>query len=92
MGERIVAPMNGTERGTAPTHGSIPQRRAYNVPEVAVLLGGVTERYVWTLLSTGELESVKIGARRLIPAEAIDAFIARLRADEKRVRAEAAAK
>ena len=82
--------MNWTERRNSPTGGGIPERRAYNVPEVAQLLGGVTERYVWTLLSTGELESVKIGARRLVPTEALDAFLNRLRAEELKVREAAA--
>jgi excisionase family DNA binding protein len=58
---------------------------------VAVLLGGVTERYVWTLLSRNELTSVKIGGRRLVPAEDLDQFIANLREQERQARAASAA-
>ena len=35
------------------------------------------------LVSRGEIESVKLGKRRLIPSEAVDDFIERLR-DEQR--------
>jgi excisionase family DNA binding protein len=74
-------------RSDSPENGSIPARRVYGVPEVAALLGGVTVRYVWTLIASGALESVKIGKRRMVPHEAIDALIAQLREDEARARA-----
>lgn len=83
--------MHGTEHSDGPADGGIPRRAAYPVPEVAVLLGGVTERYVWTLLSRNELTSVKIGGRRLVPAEDLEAFIARLREEERQARAAASA-
>lgn len=34
---------------------------------------------VYELMATGQLESVKIGRSRRIPADAVDAFIGRLR-------------
>jgi excisionase family DNA binding protein len=77
----------GTARSTTPVSGGVPSRRAYDVPEVAVLLAGVSERYVWSLIARKELGSIKIGARRVVPAEDLEAFIERLRADEAQARA-----
>jgi excisionase family DNA binding protein len=83
--------MHGTEHSDSAADGTIPRRAAYPVPEVAVLLGGVTERYVWTLLSRNELTSVKVGGRRLVPADDLDAFIEKLREQERQARAAASA-
>ena len=83
--------MHGTEHSDSAADGGIPRRAAYPVPEVAVLLGGVTERYVWTLLSRNELTSVKVGGRRLVPASDLDAFIEKRREDERQARAAAGA-
>jgi excisionase family DNA binding protein len=41
---------------------------------------------LYELMASGELESVKVGATRLIPHDALEAFVARLRqeaADER---------
>lgn len=84
--------MHGTERLSSPATGGVPQRRAYTVPEVAELLAGVSERYVWDLIARNELGSIKIGARRVVPAEELEAFVDKLRADERRLRDAAAAK
>lgn len=81
-----VAPMHRSAEHDAPADKSVPLRAAYDVPEVAQLLGGVGERYIWQLLATGELESFKIGRRRLVAKEQIDAFIARLSEDNQRAR------
>lgn len=49
-----------------------------NVPKTAQALGiGVAK--VWQLLASGDIESVSIGSRRLIPREALAAYIDRLR-------------
>ena len=75
----------------SPMDGSgIPRREAYEVPEVAVLLG-VSERYVWTLVSIGDLRSFKTGRLRKIASKDLDAFIDRLREDEQQVRRATAA-
>jgi len=42
---------------------------------------------VYELIAAGELESIKIGAARRIPVEALHAYIERLRADQSRVEA-----
>ncbi len=83
--------MQRSEGATAPINGSVTQRAAYQVPEVAVLLGGVTERYVWRLISTGELKSFKVGRLRMVSREQIDQFIAGLEEDERKARAAAVA-
>lgn len=90
MGERSVAPMHGTEATGTPANGGMLARRVHSVPEVASLLG-ITERFVWTLIKDGDLEAIKIGRRRVVPVESIDAFIERRREDERQVRAEASA-
>jgi excisionase family DNA binding protein len=89
-GERIVSPMNGTASDDSPANGNIPKRLVHSVPEVAVLLG-VSVRYVWDLIARNELESIKIGVRRVVPVESLEAFIAWRRAEEQRVREAVAA-
>lgn len=42
--------------------------------DVAELLG-VSERTAWTLVGRGELRSIRIGKRRLVPRQAIEQFI-----------------
>lgn len=70
--------------------GSIPQRDAYQPPEIAILLGGVSVRFVWKLIGTGELPSFKLGRIRLVARRDLEAFIESLRADEQRARDTAA--
>ncbi len=48
-------------------------------PEECAAALGIARTKVWALLANGEIESVKVGRRRLVPADAIDAFVARLR-------------
>ena len=45
-----------------------------SVPDAAQSLD-VSERFVWSLLSTGNLMSVKLGRRRLIDIRDIERFI-----------------
>lgn len=86
--------MNRSEIVQTPSRRSeeIPGRLAYSVPEVAVLLGGVTERYVWKLLDNGNgpLRSFVLGKRRVVYHEDLDAFIRELREDELKARTAAA--
>lgn len=86
-----VTPMLGSADKNSDTLGSIPQRDAYPVPEVAVLLGGVGERYVWKLIGTGELRSFKSGRLRLVARADLMAYIDELRQDELRAREAAVA-
>lgn len=62
-----------------------PRRLAFKPAEVAERLG-VGERYVWTLIETGELKSVKLANRRMVLAEDLDAFIEVLKAERDRAR------
>jgi excisionase family DNA binding protein len=55
----------------APTHDD-----ALDVPAAAIRLG-VSETGVWRLIRTGELDSLKVGSRRVVPSSAIDAFLQR---------------
>jgi excisionase family DNA binding protein len=58
-----------------------PGRLVYSVEEAADLLG-MGRTFMYHLVATREIDSFKIGTRRKIPREAIDAYIARLRADQ----------
>lgn len=55
---------------------STPDRDAHNVEETRQRLGGVSRQTVYDLINSGKLKSFTIGKRRLIPADAIKAFIA----------------
>jgi excisionase family DNA binding protein len=43
---------------------------------------GLGRTIVWGLVSSGVLESVKIGRSRRVPVEALETYVAKLRADE----------
>jgi excisionase family DNA binding protein len=60
----------------------IELRAAYTPTETAKLLGGIGRDKVFDLIRAGELKSFKTGKYRLIPREAIEAFIARKMAEE----------
>jgi excisionase family DNA binding protein len=52
----------------------IPERRAFSIRETerAVNLSHAT---IYRLIAAGKLRTVKVGARRLVPVEAIDALL-----------------
>ena len=56
------------------------EKRLLTVDEAALRLGiGRSHAYVYVL--RGELESVKLGRSRRVPAEAIEAFVKKLRGE-----------
>lgn len=61
---------------------------AKTVPAVAAMFG-ISGRTLWDYVSSGEIESFKLGRTRLIPREAAYAFrdrlIAQTRADRERI-------
>lgn len=50
----------------------------HSVPEAARVLG-IGRSLFYQLLAAGEIASVSIGRRRLIPADALTAYVERLR-------------
>lgn len=54
-------------------------RKLYAKPEAAEQLS-ISERVLDRLIADGVLETVKIGRRRLVPDDALDAYIEHLRA------------
>lgn len=54
------------------------EARLFDLKTTAEVLGGITTRYVYMLLEAGELQSVKIGKRRLVTVASIDDYVARL--------------
>lgn len=56
-------------------NGSI--RRLHSVPDAARLLS-LSERKVWYMIKSGELRTVQVGSRRLVPSEALDEWIDQL--------------
>lgn len=54
-------------------------RRLFTTDETAHRIN-VGQTKMFELIRTGEIESVKIGRARRIPAEAVEAYIQRLRA------------
>lgn len=53
-----------------------PAKRAYRTPEAAEALS-LSVRETERLIATGELESIRVGRVRLVPASALDAFVER---------------
>lgn len=52
----------------------INQRLAYPIPESAHLLG-ISPRGVYRLIEAGELRTVMLGRRRLVPAQELDRLV-----------------
>jgi excisionase family DNA binding protein len=49
-------------------------KRLLSAPDVSASLGiGLTK--TWELIATGELPTVRIGRRRLVPAAALDEYV-----------------
>ena len=53
------------------------QRAAYSVEEAAMALG-IGRTYVFQLIKEGNLQTIKAGRRRLVPAKELQAFLARM--------------
>jgi excisionase family DNA binding protein len=54
---------------------------AYKVEDLPALLP-IGRTRIFALIKSGELESIKVGRSRLIPADAVEGFLARLRAEQ----------
>lgn len=69
--------MFGNEEPQIPENGdaSVPSRLLYPIDEVAVLLGGITERQVARYIASKQLKSRKLGRRRLVHRDDIADFI-----------------
>jgi excisionase family DNA binding protein len=57
--------------------GDVQPPVAYSVPQTARLIG-LSKGQVYIEINAGRLRSVKVGRRRLIPASAIDKWLASL--------------
>lgn len=69
---QVVARLRPAMNGETPA----PPKRAFRAAEVAELLS-ISEREVRDLVVAGEIDSIRVGRIRLIPASAIDRFIER---------------
>lgn len=65
---------------TGPSH----TRLLYSVEEAALLLG-IGRTYMFELVATGQVDSLKVGKRRKVTRAALDEFIERLAAREAAV-------
>lgn len=60
-----------------------PLERALLTPEEAARVLGIERSKAYELILAGSLESLKIGACRRMPADAIEAFITALREEQR---------
>lgn len=68
-----------TSQALASPHSAgvpIPVRRAYPIEEARALLGGISRKSIYDLIQGGDLPSMMVAGRRLVPAESIDSLIA----------------
>lgn len=83
-GTAYGSPMHGIAAVTSPERGSAASLRAdqmaYKVDSAARILD-LSERLVWTLVKSGEIDSFTVGRSRLITREALQTFIARKQAE-----------
>jgi excisionase family DNA binding protein len=64
-----------------PARTGIPDRLLYSVEEAADLLG-IGRTFMYHLVATGEVDSLKVGTRRKIPRDSIHGYIDRLRSEQ----------
>lgn len=69
--------MFGNEKPQIPERGDVtpPSRLLYSVPEVAILLS-LSEKQVGRYIKSGALKSRKVGRRRLVHRDHVNAFAA----------------
>lgn len=72
-----MTPRSNPQNRQARRHTEQPARGLYPIADAAHYLG-ISESRIWQLMNAGDLRAVKLGRRRLIPADALDAFIAQL--------------
>jgi len=58
-----------------------PDRIVYPVTDAAVYLG-ISRTKLFALIASGELETITIGRRRLVPHESMVTFVERLRQEQ----------
>jgi len=56
------------------TSGSALSQRTYSVTDVAHILG-VTPSHIWRLCQRGDIASIRLGGRILIPREEVDRIL-----------------
>jgi excisionase family DNA binding protein len=54
---------------------------AYRIEDLPAIIP-IGRTRIFALIKSGELESVKVGRSRLIPADAVERFLDRLRAEQ----------
>lgn len=63
---------------TAPRRTPPAQRLLYEIPTAADQLS-ISERLLARIIADGQIDTVRIGRRRLVPHDALEDYIARLR-------------
>lgn len=77
----LITPARHAKPGTTDTAAAAPPRKAlYRVPEAMTLLS-LSRSVIYRQLRLGRLRSVKEGNARLIPADAIDDYVALLKSE-----------
>lgn len=61
---------------------AVQERLLYSAEEAADLLG-IGRTFMFALLASGEISSLKIGKRRKIPRDALNDYIQRLRSEQQ---------
>lgn len=56
---------------------------AYRIPEASDV-SGIGRTKLYEEISSGRLESISVGRRRLIPADALEAYLNRLHEEQRR--------
>jgi hypothetical protein len=78
-----VTPTDSSDIGATPAIGD---QIFWSPEDVARKLGGLSRRYVYTLMDRGDLDTVPIGRRRMVPDTSLRAYVDRLHAEAKALR------
>jgi excisionase family DNA binding protein len=80
--DQLVARLRPLLNGQPTPDAARVQKRAYRTPEAAELLS-ISDSELRLLISQGQIDSIRVGRVRLVPASAIDAFIERKLAESR---------
>lgn len=80
--------MHGIKEVATPDGGTV-EPLCVTVPEIAGHLR-VTERFVWTLIARGDLESLIVGKRRVVLMATLKAYVDQLQDEERQLRKQVA--
>ena len=72
----LLAHVSGKSPEKQALRKTVADRNLYTINEARERLGGISRSFIYVLMTSGRLPSIKLSRRRFVSKEAIDAFVA----------------